>query len=119
MISKFPNIQLETNPNAEKMHELVQQAQVNVLVTFQGTGLKLKLLNALFMGRHLLVNKFMLDGSGLDVLCTISDLDVEQIHACNRLMEIPFTSSDIELRNNILFPQFSNAEQAKKLCELF
>ncbi len=119
LISIFSNIQLEANPDAERMKELVQQAQVNVLVTFQGTGLKLKLLNALFMGRHLLVNKMMLEGSGLDVLCTISDVDVEQIQACNRLMEIPFTLSDIELRQNILFPQFSNTEQANVLCELF
>ena len=118
-ISKYPNIQLEANPDSERMNELVQQAQVNVLVTFQGTGLKLKLLNTLFMGRHVLVNKLMLEGSGLDVLCIISDIDIEQIQACNRLMEIPFTTSDIELRKNILFPQFSNIEQAVILCDLF
>ena len=118
-ISKYPNIQLEANPDSERMNELVQQAQVNVLVTFQGTGLKLKLLNTLFMGRHVLVNKLMLEGSGLDVLCIISDIDIEQIQTCNRLMEIPFTTSDIELRKNILFPQFSNIEQAVILCDLF
>ncbi len=118
-ISRFPNIRLEANLDAERMNELIQQAQVNVLVTFQGTGLKLKLLNTLFMGRHVLVNKLMLEGSGLDVLCTISDTVADQINICNRLMDTPFTMSDIELRKNILFPQFSNSEQAIILCRLF
>lgn len=119
IVSKYPNIQLEANTDSERMRELVQNAQVNVLVTFQGTGLKLKLLNTLFMGRHVLVNKLMLEGSGLDALCTISDIDNEQVAACNRLMNIPFTLSDIELRKNLLFPQFSNSVQAKVLADLF
>ena len=71
------------------------------------------------MGRHVLVNKLMLEGSGLDVLCTISDTVADQINICNRLMDTPFTMSDIELRKNILFPQFSNSEQAIILCRLF
>jgi len=118
-ISQYQNIQLEANPNNERMNELIQQAQVHMLVTFQGTGLKLKLLNTLFMGRHLLVNTLMLEGSGLNELCTISDTNFGQIDACNQLMEIPFTQMDIDLRKKKLFPQFSNKEQAKILCNLF
>ena len=47
-VSAYQNIQLIANPAENKMNELVQNAHINILVTFQGTGLKIKLLNTLF-----------------------------------------------------------------------
>ena len=119
IISNYPTIELIANPDEAKMAALIQDVQVHVMVTFQGTGLKLKLLNTLFAGRHVLVNQLMLEGSGLDKLCHISDNSTEQIKICNKLMKIPFNQSDISEREKILFPQFSNKEQAKRLSELF
>ncbi len=119
IIAEYTNIKLISNPDEAEMASLITDAQVHVLVTFQGTGLKLKLLNTLFAGRHVLVNQLMLEGSGLDQLCHISDDSLEQIQICNKLMQIPFSQSDISERENILFPQFSNKVQAEKLSELF
>lgn len=114
----YPNITVEANPTSERMEELIRQAQVNMLVTFQDTGLKLKLLNSLFAGRHTVVNRLMLAGSGLDELCHIADTPEEMIRTCSQLMHIPFDGATIEQRNNLLFPAYSNACQGERLYKM-
>lgn len=114
----YHNIYIVPNPEQNKMEELISQAQIHTLVTFQDTGLKLKLLNSLFGGRHTLVNSLMLAGSGLDSLCCIANTPEEMISECNRLMEIPVDEKTIAQREKLLFPAFSNKEQAKKLIKM-
>ncbi len=116
--SSYNNIEIIPNPEQNKMEELISKAQIHTLVTFQGTGLKLKLLNSLFSGRHTLVNSLMLAGSGLDSLCRIANTPEEMISECNRLMEIPVDEKTIAQREKLLFPAFSNKEQAKKLIKM-
>jgi hypothetical protein len=53
-VRNIPNIRIVKNPNDDGMARLISDAQVNILVTFQPTGLKLKLLNALYNGRFCL-----------------------------------------------------------------
>ena len=116
--SYYNNIEIIPNPEQNKMEELISKAQIHTLVTFQDTGLKLKLLNSLFGGRHTLVNSLMLAGSGLDSLCCIANTPEEMISECNRLMEIPVDEKTIAQREKLLFPAFSNKEQAKKLIKM-
>ena len=116
--SSYNNIEIIPNPEQNKMEELISQAQIHTLVTFQDTGLKLKLLNSLFGGRHTLVNSLMLAGSGLDSLCRIANTPEEMVSECNRLMEIPVDEKTIAQREKLLFPAFSNKEQAKKLIKM-
>lgn len=114
----YPNIRIEANPSTERMNGLVEEAQIHALVTFQDTGLKLKLLKSLFAGRHVLVNSLMLAGSGLDSLCNLADEPEEMIAQCNKLMKTPFNFSHIIKRENILFPTYDNAYQAQLLYDL-
>lgn len=113
----YPNIVIEANPTAERMHSLIREAHINLLITFQGTGLKLKLLNSLFAGRHVVVNSLMLAGSGLDELCQIADSPEQMIETCQQLMLQPFVEEEIKKREKVLFPFFSNRYQAQKLIE--
>ena len=106
------------HPSAERMDWLIREAHVHTLITFQDTGLKLKLLNSLFAGRHTLVNRMMLAGSGLDSLCHIADTPEELVRACNQLMKMPFDDTAIAQRRALLFPAYSNAHQAQKLWGL-
>ena len=116
--SRYNNILIEKNPSVEKINELISVAQINLMVTFQGTGLKLKLLNSLFAGRHVVVNSMMLTGSGLDSLCHIADDDEKMIEICRKLMNEPFSADTLDERRKLLFPVFSNEYQAKKLIEM-
>lgn len=113
--SIHPNIHIEANTSAERMNYLIQNAQIQVLITFQDTGLKLKLMNSLFGGRHTVVNSMMLTGSGLDDLCVVADTPEDMIRVCNELMELPVTEELIGFRKNKLFPTYSNLWQAKRL----
>ena len=61
------------------MNNLIENAQIHILITFQATGLKLKLLNSLFAGRHTIINQLMVTGSGLQKICHIANTAEEII----------------------------------------
>jgi len=113
-----PNITVEANPTVERIQALIHEAQINVLVTFQDTGLKLKLLNSLFAGRHTVVNSLMLAGSGLEPLCSVAETPGEMIRTCNQLMLTPFSTDALRERTNRLFPIFSDKHQAQRLIAM-
>src|ERR1019366_3969226 len=54
-VSNYSHIQLKANIPTNEIDELIKNAQINVLPTFQATGIKLKLLAVLFTGRHCIV----------------------------------------------------------------
>jgi hypothetical protein len=118
LAGKYHNIEIIANPNDVEMNDLIQNAQVNVLITFQATGMKLKLLNALFSGRHILVNSLMVQGTGVGSICHIADTPDELIEKCNQLIHSNFTKKDKESRESVLFPAFSNKYQAQRIIEL-
>lgn len=114
-LRQLNNITLVANPDDQTMRRLIAEAQVVVMVTKLSTGLKLKLLNSLYAGRHCLVNSAMVAGTELGKVCTIADTSTEQLEALNRLMHIPFTNDDIELRRLLLGSLYSNEANAKIL----
>lgn len=114
----YPMVELVANPSDLELKKLVRDAQVHTLVTFQSTGLKIKLLNTLFAGKHVLVNETMLAGSGLNSLCTIANTPFELVDACNRLMNLPFSDAAIAQREQILLPHFSNNYLAAQVISL-
>src|SRR5690606_37782455 len=59
------------NPSEQEMQDMIGKAQINVLPSFNSTGMKLKLLNALYNGRHCLVNDATVSGTGLESACHI------------------------------------------------
>ena len=115
MINGKQNIKLISNPDDKEMLELIRNAHVNVLVTFQATGLKLKLLNVLYQGRFCLVNDKMLNGTGLDELCIIGNDTSALKKELMRLFNTEFSANDISRRENTLTGLYSNATNADKL----
>ncbi len=111
------HVEIIENPSAEEMNRLIEQAHINVLVTFQATGLKLKLLNTLFTGRFLLVNSAMLNGTGLNELCEIADTPVELKAVLTRLKEKEFEEPEILHRRKVLARLYSNRLNADRLIE--
>lgn len=112
-ISAAKNTQLIANPEETVMEKLISNAQIHILITEQTTGLKIKLLNALFCGRHIVANSGILEGSGLSDLCMIANSAADQIKACESLKEITFTENMITERREKLIPFYSNNFQAE------
>lgn len=102
IVSHYPNVILVPNPNEAKMLQLIHDAQINLLITFQGTGLKLKLLNVLYAGRHVICNNQMISGTELAALCYIENVAETIIQRCRSLINKPLTDSDIAHRKEIL-----------------
>lgn len=94
-VQVLENVQLVENPDDEQLNDLVANAQINVMPTFQGTGVKLKLLNALFSGGHCLVNAEMVKGTGLADTVELAETIEEWQSKITTLMIVDF---DAKLR---------------------
>ena len=111
-------IELQANISTEKIYELIQNAQINILPTFQATGIKLKLLAALFSGRHCIVNTPMVENTGLESLCAITDASADMKEQIKILFEKDFDTNEISKREKVLYENFSNKRNIEKLIEL-
>ena len=106
---------LVANPTDNEMQDLVAKAQVNVLPSLNQTGIKLKLLNALFNGRHCVVNEAALLGTALANECHIAkDADSFQ-HMIRQLHSQPFREQDLNQRKVILEEMYDNKRNASQL----
>lgn len=118
IVEPFSNIKLISDPTIQEIDQLIKDAHINVLITFQPTGLKLKLLHALSSGRFCLVNNNMLSGTELHSLCIIGDSNDFFIKKINEITTKTFNINDIQTRE-IIFNQFySNKNSAKKIVNL-
>ncbi|MDP1801643.1 MAG: glycosyltransferase family 1 protein [Bacteroidota bacterium] len=120
-IEGYAHIQLIENPSAEKMEELIENAQIHCLHTFQATGLKLKLLNVLFTGRFVICNPKMIVGThiigGDKSGIFISNVPERYIELINNLIDTEVSMDVIEERKKSLEIYF-NQVNIKKLLEV-
>lgn len=115
LIKGKKNIRIQANPSEDKMFQLIREAHVNIMVTFQPTGLKLKLLNALYNGRFCLVNQNMLTGTDLSPLCMISESPGEFRENVMASFDEEFTADMIQARMMHLEATYSNKKNCKQL----
>ncbi len=113
-----PNVRLIADPSANEMDQLIREAQVHVLPSFNNTGIKLKLLNALYNGRHCVTNTNAIDGTELGQLCTIAEDEAQLIAAIQQLGGTAFEQADVIKRQNILHHHFDNGANAAKLIAM-
>lgn len=101
---------LVANPTESELNDLIRKAQINILPSFNksSTGIKLKLLHALFEGRHCLVNEQMVKGTGLETTCHIAGNADGFASVIMQLYNQPFTNEEILLRKRIIEDQFDN-----------
>lgn len=112
-INNAENVSLKNDISNEEMESLIKNAQINLLRAFQPAGMKLKLLNALYKGRIVLVNSHMVKNTGLDELCVITENIKDVPSSIRKWMQKEITAEDIQKRREMLDVQFSNIEKAK------
>ncbi len=117
-IENKKDISLRENISTEEIYLLVKEAQINILPTFQATGIKLKLLSALYGGKHCLVNSLMVKDTGLESLCYVADSSAEMKRKIEDLMNVPFSAEEKNKKEKIQTEKFSNKINAKKLFSL-
>lgn len=117
LISAYDHISLRHNPSENEMGELLANAHIHVLPTFQDTGIKLKLLTSLHKGRFVVVNEPMVNNTGLEFGTRICRSSAEFRDTIRELWEQEFTSIDLAQRDAALGQTFSTQDNAMKLIE--
>lgn len=117
-IAKYPAVRLVANPDPDAMQLLIRDAQGHVLTTSQPTGLKLKLLAALFQGRFAIVNNMMVAGTGLETLCLTGNTAGEIRELLTSVQSKDFSSEEVAKRVALLGDRFSNASNALRIISL-
>lgn len=115
MAHAFNHTCIVANPAEDEMLELIKKAQLNVLPSLNETGIKLKLVNALYHGRHCVVNKAGVEGSGLDGLCIIANNATGMLAAIEQAFQTPFTRQQYEERMSSLGLAFNNQKTAAQM----
>ena len=108
---------LISNPGDEELYDLINRAQVNVLPAFNKTGIRLKLINALYNGRHCVVNDEMVCSTNLETACHIGNNAAGMKSILIQLYHKPFTEDEIQLRENLLNTHYNNDTNARKLIQ--
>lgn len=116
-ISKTGNSCLIANPSEDEMQDLIGKAQINILPSFNRTGVKLKLLNALFNGRHCVVNEAAAAGLSLAEACHVGSTAEEIKSIIAQLYHQPFTDEEIKRRKVLLEGYYNNSANAQKLIQ--
>lgn len=106
------------NPSDKDLHNLIAKAQINILPSFNNTGVKLKLLNALYNGRHCIVNNAGVAGSGLNKACTMAEDEDDFKTSVKYLYEMPYTEEE-NIKRQQLLKLYDNQKNAEKLIDIF
>jgi hypothetical protein len=106
---------LVANPSEQEMQEMIAKAHINLIPSFTTTGIKVKLVNALYNGRHCVVNEATIAGSGLESACHVGTTANAFREIVAQLYHQPFTQHEIDLRKRLLNGMFDNAVNAKKI----
>lgn len=105
------------NPSEKEMQDMIAKAQINLLPCFNNTGIKIKLLNALYNGRHCIVNETMLSGTSLHQLCHVAETPNAFTERIEQLYHQPFTTAETATRKALLYNNFNNEKSAKQMVD--
>ena len=112
----YQNICLAENPSQFELDDLIKKAQINILPSLNNTGVKLKILNALYNGKHCIANNDAELGLGLKGLCICSDEKDTLKKLISEYFITPFTENQIDKRR-ILGTIYNNDKNAEKIIK--
>ena len=116
-IKGFSNIEFVNIENETHLETLLAKAHINVMLSFQQSGTKLKVINSLFKSRFCLINSNMIDDKKILQLCDIASTKEEFISKIMELKNKPFL--DTGNREEVLLDVLNDAKNAKIITALF
>ncbi|WNM18747.1 hypothetical protein [Flavobacterium capsici] len=112
-IKNYNNISFVKINDFEHLQDILVDAHINIMISFQQSGTKLKLLNSLYNSRFCLINENISDDSKLTDLCEFVSSSDDIISKVESLINIPF--SDFEKRKMLLESYMNDDVNAKLL----
>jgi len=77
--------------------------------------MKLKLLYALFSGRHVMANDNILHGTGLENACYKAESPEQFVQGINQLMNVEFSEEQKKERIALLNTHYNNMQNAQRI----
>lgn len=116
-IERSKKVTLVASPSDREMQSLIQKSHINIVFSFQDTGIKLKLIESLFNGRHCICNKTVIKGTGLEDLCHLANSPMEFIIQIKKLLDTEFSESMISIRKTYL-QTYMNEFNAQQIIDI-
>jgi len=114
-IAKLSNIRYVPIENFAHLQQLLQDAQINLIYSFQKSGTKLKLMNALYNSRFCIINDNIMDDENVTQLCEFANSKTEIIDKINALKNRSFM--DYKRRRDVLETKMNDALNAEILAK--
>ncbi|MCL9805618.1 glycosyltransferase family 4 protein [Flavobacterium amniphilum] len=112
-IQSASNIQFVKIEHQQHLSDLLRDAHINLMISFQESGTKLKIINSLFQGRHCVCNEKMIDDKEVLGFCHIAKTEKDFIEKINQLKDYPFLMDS--KRAKVLERRYNDLENAKKM----
>ena len=113
-IEQYSNISFKYVNREEVLLELVKNAHINTMYSFQRSGTKLKVFTALYSGRHCIINKNMVDDPDILRVCSIAETKKDYMDAAIKLFDEDFKVT--KSRQKAL-KKYDSSINAKKIVE--
>ncbi len=109
-----PHTCIVINPSEKEMQDMLSKAHINIIPSFNSTGVKLKLLNSLFNGRHCVANDAAMEGAETPS-CHMAESKEDFKKVISRLFHIPFSKEEIADREKKLHAVYNNEKNIQQL----
>lgn len=113
LIGQSDDIKFVQLKDFEHLKQLLNDAHINLLWSFQRSGTKLKVINTLFHSRHCIVNDNIIDDPEVLPLCNIANTKEELVRSINEIKCQPF--EHYHQRAEVLENYFSDNHNALKI----
>lgn len=112
----YDNISFVFIKNQNHLEDLLSKAHINVMYSFQESGTKLKVINALFKSRFCIINKNMVDDANILNLCSLAENEAVYIDTINKLKNQPYL--EFSNRKTVLEHHLNDRNNAELLSKL-
>lgn len=113
-IGNLKNVRYVPIQNFEHLEQLLMDAQINLVFSFQKSGTKLKLMNSLYNSRFCIINDNIMDDENVTQLCEFANTKAEIMNKIQLLKKRSFT--DYERRHEVLETQMNDVVNAELLA---
>lgn len=103
------------NPSGQELQDMIRKAHIHVLPSMCTKSAHVKLLNALFNGRHVIVNDEMIGDSVLAPCCHVASNAEGFQSVIMQLLHKPFEEHEIRLRSHVLDQHYNTAQNCRRL----
>lgn len=105
------------NPSEQELQDMIRKAHIHVLPSLCNNSGQVKLLNALYNGRHVVVNDDMIADNGLAPCCHIASNAEGFQSIILQLRHKPFEDHEIKLRKHLLDQHYNTEENGRRLMQ--